>query len=313
MTPRPLASGDGGHDGGTKAKAPAPLAIGLGVIALLAFYRAMVFIHEIMHQRRSLSRSFVIAWNVLCGIPGLLPSFLYETHRDHHLPRLYGSARDGEYFPPAQPPSTSGLLVLAAAPLRLPAAFLRFLVAAPLGWCLPRLRVHILGRMSALVVHGNYVRRDVGEARAPAHWLIQEAACFVCCAGAVAATAAGFIPASRILELWLIASGAALLQSLRVLVAHGYRNDGEPMTFAQQVLDSRSFPGGFAELWAPLGLRFHAEHHLLPHLPYHALPEAHRRLMRAIPPAAPFRLTVETSLARALLRFVTGARPGMAG
>ena len=33
-----------------------------------------------------------------------------------------------------------------------------------------------------------------------------------------------------------------------------------------------------SELWAPVGLRYHALQHLLPGIPYHALPLAHRRL-----------------------------------
>ena len=37
-------------------------------------------------------------------------------------------------------------------------------------------------------------------------------------------------------------------------------------------------PGIAAGLWAPVGLRYHALHHLLPSLPYHSLGEAHRRL-----------------------------------
>ena len=37
-------------------------------------------------------------------------------------------------------------------------------------------------------------------------------------------------------------------------------------------------PGLIAEIWAPVGLRYHALHHLMPSMPYHALPEAHRRL-----------------------------------
>ena len=45
------------------------------------------------------------------------------------------------------------------------------------------------------------------------------------------------------------------------------------------VFGSGQHSGRFwAELWAPVGLRYHATHHLLPSLPYHALPEAHRRL-----------------------------------
>ena len=37
-------------------------------------------------------------------------------------------------------------------------------------------------------------------------------------------------------------------------------------------------PGLLAELWAPVGLRYHALHHLLASVPYHSYPEAHRRL-----------------------------------
>ena len=56
------------------------------------------------------------------------------------------------------------------------------------------------------------------------------------------------------------------------------------MTVTAQFLDSVNVPppGPIAELWAPVGLRYHALHHLLPSLPYHALPEAHRRLDAAL-------------------------------
>jgi len=31
-------------------------------------------------------------------------------------------------------------------------------------------------------------------------------------------------------------------------------------------------------LWAPVGLRFHATHHLIPEMPYHSLGKTHQRL-----------------------------------
>ena len=58
--------------------------ITLYVIACLAFYRAALFIHELVHLKDDSFRSFRIAWNVLCGIPFLMPSFLYYTHMAHH-------------------------------------------------------------------------------------------------------------------------------------------------------------------------------------------------------------------------------------
>ena len=38
-------------------------------------------------------------------------------------------------------------------------------------------------------------------------------------------------------------------------------------------------PALLSPLWAPVGLRYHALHHLLPSMPYHALGECHRRLI----------------------------------
>ncbi len=72
----------------------------------------------------------------------------------------------------------------------------------------------------------------------------------------------------------------AVINHVRTLVAHLWENDGEPLTVTAQYLDSVNVPtpGFFAYLWAPIGLRYYALHHLLPSLPYHALNEAHRRL-----------------------------------
>ena len=74
----------------------------------------------------------------------------------------------------------------------------------------------------------------------------------------------------------------ATFNQLRTLVAHLWENDGEAMTVTAQYLDSVNVPHWIAGLWAPVGLRYHALHHLMPSMPYHDLPEAHRRLAREL-------------------------------
>ena len=78
------------------------------------------------------------------------------------------------------------------------------------------------------------------------------------------------------------------------------------MTFVDQLLDSVNYPkhGWITELWGPVGTRFHALHHLFPSLPYHAFPEAHRRLVAALPEDSPYRQTEEPSLTAAIIDLI---------
>jgi hypothetical protein len=69
-------------------------------VSTFAFFRAAIFIHELTHLRKGTFIFFRIAWNLLCGFPLMIPSFLYQgVHNDHHNISLYGTKGDGEYFP----------------------------------------------------------------------------------------------------------------------------------------------------------------------------------------------------------------------
>jgi len=87
----------------------------------------------------------------------------------------------------------------------------------------------------------------------------------------------------------LISAAGLLLNSLRTLAAHRYRSEGDPMTATQQLLDSLNYPRApwLIPLWAPVGLRFHALHHLFPSIPYHNLAAAHDRLTGMLPQGSP--------------------------
>jgi fatty acid desaturase len=62
------------------------------------------------------------------------------------------------------------------------------------------------------------------------------------------------------------------------------------MTVTAQYLDSVNVPppAPLSALWAPVGLRYHALHHLMPGVPYHSLSEAHRRLRAHLEPGTTF-------------------------
>ena len=76
------------------------LALVAGLVAMLALYRAGSFIHELTHIKQGAVRGFQPAWNLLVGIPLLIPSFMYEgVHNQHHAKTYYGTANDPEYLP----------------------------------------------------------------------------------------------------------------------------------------------------------------------------------------------------------------------
>jgi fatty acid desaturase len=95
------------------------------------------------------------------------------------------------------------------------------------------------------------------------------------------------------------------LNSLRTLTAHAYRNTGNhKMGFAEQYLDSINIPGNLfiTALWAPVGLRYHATHHLFMSLPYHNLGKAQRRLVNGLSDNTLYLKTVRSSMRDALRR-----------
>lgn len=255
-----------------------PLAVACAIVSVLALYRALLFIHELSHIHRNALPGFRFAWNALVGVPILTPSFMYEgVHTLHHKRTQYGTVEDPEYLPLAsmKPWSLPGFVVIAAL---LPIGLLiRFGILNPLSVVIPPMRQLVWQRASALAINPDFRRRPAeGDIKQRVFW--QEIG------GTVAAL---FYFASVPLFGWkplltgiAIVSAVAVFNQLRTLVAHLWENDGEAMTVTAQYLDSVNVPppSRVAAIWAPIGLRYHALHHLMPSMPYHSLGECHRRL-----------------------------------
>ena len=263
----------------------------LWVVCVLAYYRAALFIHELTHLRQSKFKGFRIAWNLLFGIPFCMPSFLYSVHVAHHARRHYGTDEDGEYVSFVHRPARWIFFYLSQS-LFLPLlGIIRFAIVSPWTWFGPRLRDWVARRASSMIIDYRYVRpRPTIEERRL--WRLQEVACFLILAGTFTLLVTGILPWGFLVQAYSIAVGVITLNAVRTLAAHRYLLEGtDQVTFVEQLLDSVNVPhpAAIAGLWAPVGLRFHALHHLFPSMPYHHLAEAHRRLMAQLPEDSAYR------------------------
>jgi fatty acid desaturase len=267
------------------------LALVAGVVAALALYRAEMFIHEVSHIKHSALPGFRAGYNLLVGVPLMTPSFMYEgVHNQHHAKTRYGTVDDPEYLPLASMKPWTLPLFLGAAMLA-PIAFLfRSAVLVPLSLVVPGLRVLLEERWSSLAINPQF-RRRIPEGEARALWLRLEAVTSLWALTLIALVATGVVPLKAFLIFLAVVSVIAVVNQVRTLVAHLWENeDGAAMSVTAQYLDSVNVPPPalLPVLWAPVGLRYHALHHLLPGVPYHALGEAHRRLSAVLEPASPY-------------------------
>jgi fatty acid desaturase len=283
------------------------------LISGLALFRLGTFMHEIQHFSGAAMRRFTFCWNVLCGIPMLTPSFLYDNHISHHRSTTYGTIDDGEYLPLGRGAWGHFAVYIAQALLLPVIVAFRFLVLTPLALANRAWRRLVLERFSFYGINPHY--RHKPHDPMPRSWAWLEAACMLRAWAVPIGIAYGLLPTVRIAELYLLASVSLGLNYVRNIAAHRYRNEGERMTYTEQLLDSINITGHplWTELLFPVGLRYHALHHMVPSLPYHNLGRAHRRLMAELPADSPYRRTVYPSFGAVVRQLWSDAREARIG
>ncbi|MCA9259996.1 MAG: fatty acid desaturase [Planctomycetales bacterium] len=281
-----------------------PLSIVLFFTSALLIYRCSLFIHELVHIRTGEFKVFRIVWNLLAGVPFLIPTFVYYTHIDHHRRKHYGTQEDGEYISLARMPPGQILFYLSQVLVIPLLAIARWGLLTPLSWISPKVRDWTHKHASSMIMDPMYVR-PLPTPRVRRMIRLQEALCFlfVWFIGIRMFTGFGVLsseplPFGFLVQAYLTGVFVVSVNALRTLGAHRWTSDGTEMSFVDQMLDSINYPGRpfIGGLWAPIGLRFHALHHIFPTMPYHALAEAHRKLMSELPEDSPYRRTNAQSL-----------------
>ncbi len=296
----------------------APLWAKLATAALstLALYRAASFMHELTHLKPSAVPGLRIGWNLLIGIPLMVPSFMYEgVHMLHHARTRYGTAADPEYLPLASMPPRAIALFLLVAAVTPVALLIRYALLAPLSVVWPGLRQTLVEHYSALAINPAF-RRPAPAGDIRRIWPALEVATSLWTIGLLASVLMGLVSITAFGMFFAVMTAIWLLNQIRTLVAHRWKNDGGTLSITAQYLDSVNIPppGLLPALWAPVGLRYHALHHLLPSLPYHALGEAHRRMAVAMPADNPYHRANYRSLRRLVAGLVRSAiRTGHGG
>ncbi|MES1257036.1 MAG: fatty acid desaturase [Acidobacteriota bacterium] len=272
---------------------------GAVAVAVLALYRALLFIHEISHQGARSLPGFEATWNFLVGYPMLIPSCVYAgVHQSHHGLGTYGTALDPEYLPFAR--SSRMTVVFALESFLIPVVLVvRFLLLTPVGLVWPPFQKWLVVHLSSLTMNLEYRRDATPEIvrmvrRQTTGILFLWAAFF-------ALWLDGILP-FRVFGIWLLVSSlVSFINTLRTLGAHAYESSGAPLDRMGQLVDSIDTPGAvWTELWAPVGLRYHALHHYFPGIPYHNLPEAWKKVSVSLPPEAFYHRVRSPGLARSL-------------
>jgi fatty acid desaturase len=248
-------------------------------VGSLALYRAALFVHEIGHFSRGVLPGFEITWNVLIGWSMLFPSFLIQSHPDHHRVASFGTASDPEYLPFAAAPRKMRIWFLTSSLLTPLILLIRATLIVPASWLYAPLRQWLRRHASRMTMNNAY--QPALHAQNLSMWHeISEVLTTGFAWGWLMAVWLNFLPWPLLLSVLLCMSLANLLNGWRTLHAHAYTSVGAPTDQLGQLRDSTTFkmPALLGELIAPLGQRFHAAHHLFPYLPYHALAEADRRV-----------------------------------
>ena len=257
------------------------------LIAIFALYRSAVFSHEIAHFEKNLPRSFCMTWHIFTGMPLCAPGFMYkQLHLSHHRKNNYATQNDPEYADFSHSPFE--VFSFVGISFFLPIlGMVRFLILAPLSLFNSKIRHLVRTKASSMGIQIIFTRELPNDPKEMKSWNIQETTTSIWGWLLVLGWANNVIPWQFFMHWYILLAGIMLINALRALSAtHVYdiKSKGY-VNLEEQLSDSFNLTGNafVTALLCPVGVRYHALHHIFPNIPYHSLNKAHLRLIKALP------------------------------
>jgi fatty acid desaturase len=275
--------------------------IGVVLLAAMFMFRASVFMHEAVHAGKDVP-GFAAAYNLYFGFVNKLPLYIYDVHKAHHLQELYGTESDSEYENLRRDLTSIVLPILTMA--LIPALLIiRFgIVPFFLPFIGKRGRDAVYRYASTFALNRRY-KRPLPTPAERRRWYWQDAGCALYQLVFVALFVAGVLPWSLAGAWYAVAFVTMLTNYYRVMSSHAYWTGFSPTTRKQQIIDSLTVTGSPWLFWLyPVGLRYHALHHMMPQVHYHHMAKLHRILLARLPDDHPYRTTIVTGFWQAYRR-----------
>lgn len=259
-------------------------------------YRGHAFVHEISHLYYSVPFARHL-YNHLLGYINHIPAYTMKTHKFHHSIMSFGKIDDPEYEAWTMKSKLMLFRPLVFALFFPIAITIRFGIWPLINYFLPKARqMKTFQKASSVVMNIKYKRPykedDFNEVLREDLWCS-----FYFILSLSLVVYFGLFQAVAF-KWYIIMVCVQILNTYRALVAHRYQIHKSEHTDRQlqQLEDSVTIEGNWlTELWAPVGLRYHSTHHLLPNLPYYSLRKAHYRLKKDLPKDHPYHQTIEKS------------------
>ncbi|MDR3501698.1 MAG: fatty acid desaturase [Legionella sp.] len=246
------------------------------------FYRGLSFVHEVTHHAPHI-KGYRVAWNLLFGMAFLYPSYVYENHLLHHRMDHYGSSKDAEYFIINK--KLSGLFrFLFWGQFVMPAKLIIRSLIFPLVFISEKFSNFYEMHLCGFYLNPEYEKKPLSK-RIKKNLYKEDLRCTLFAYMILGLIFAHQLPAYIILYWYSAAFILSFINSIRVVVCTHNYNYLSPRDRAEQIIDTFTLDKGLIlpGLIAPIGLRYHALHHLFPGIPYHSLGKAHRMVCEAFP------------------------------